>query len=436
MRAFFALIISIAVTSSALGMGTTAQAEKETGECERDYKKAIEKCNEAAEAADQALQESQGRELEEAGINGTQLELAARYRAAAKKLAEIKKQCKKNADAATKICGQAQRTVDAAKGELAEISMNLGRDAVNPEESRRVTVAGERVHTTWWKNDSVHAKEVPKIQTQIDRLNSQAAELEAQARTTAGSTPSNGSNPATATAADQGSRAAANGLNAGANAGQPANGGAAAAPSGLGATPAPGYTLGSATLPPGASAGLLPTDPGGFAEPGGGTGSIEDIVTSPVSEERRLVDDETGIPLPPLPGPENASASAAVAPSGGGMDPPKAGGASSAEPAGDSAAAKAAAAKILAGSSGFGGGGGSSSWWRSATGALGFGSDARVAGARGPAGAGGVDLSRFLPGQGPLSAREMRRLGIHGPHVNMFDKLSERYHSLKGSLEP
>lgn len=49
----------------------------------------------------------------------------------------------------------------------------------------------------------------------------------------------------------------------------------------------------------------------------------------------------------------------------------------------------------------------------------------------------GVDLRQFLPGaggrRGPAS---LSGLGIHGPHVNMFNKINERYHSLENSLDP
>lgn len=50
----------------------------------------------------------------------------------------------------------------------------------------------------------------------------------------------------------------------------------------------------------------------------------------------------------------------------------------------------------------------------------------------------GVDLSQFLPGGARRvgGSSSLRSLGIHGPHVNFFSKINERYHYLEDSLDP
>lgn len=50
-----------------------------------------------------------------------------------------------------------------------------------------------------------------------------------------------------------------------------------------------------------------------------------------------------------------------------------------------------------------------------------------------------VDLRQFLPGERMAGGRgpaSQAQLGIHGAHVNFFNKVNERYHALQDSLDP
>lgn len=112
--------------------------------------------------------------------------------------------------------------------------------------------------------------------------------------------------------------------------------------------------------------------------------------------------------------------------------------------------AEASAAMSASGSSmgsagvgGMGGGGGPLRLVRIQRGPSAIGEEGAESGAEGvvKAGQAGPDLREFLPGQrlAPVGMNQpsgRRQPDVHGPHVDMFKKISERFHVLKDTFEP
>lgn len=292
--------------------------------------------------------------------------------------------------------------------------------------------ANNSIHDSWHKADALESGPAQEMKQHAQQLRAEAASLRQQAAndTGAASAPPAAKAGTPAPAANQNPQAAnPQQSQQQAPPAAPVNN-PAAAPQAAANVPSSAFDQGLST--PVNNADLVPSS---VLLPGEGVSSAVQSDSSAMSSSGSVSTFDPGLQMPALDSAKGTAVAASASSSGnssaqGGFSASAGGG----DPKG---VAPFVAGRAPASSGGAGGGGG---------GRYSFGGSSGDKPLRGIAGASvgdaakgaatsQVDLNQFLP-SGVARSAAMAAMGIHGAHVNFFNKVNERYHSLEGSLEP
>lgn len=430
--ALIAVVVFFSPFARGEGADCRQDADSQAQKCERRFQAASEFCNKFLQDGVSAERTCKNGE----GFTQSKLEVAACLRRQAAEYEKAYTDCLEDAQQAKGVCAETQETVkdidgcktnenatskdpsiSTAKHVPIKETVETGRQSL-PE----LVAPNNTIHDSWHGADGLQSKTAQDLKQHAQALRDRAAVLEVEARKQTGVT----SVPPAETAKTADAPTAAP---------TPQQAGASAAPKAAEATEKPKAVPDQDLVAAQAAGEIQSTvDPSASTGTAAGTLYGGQQAAMPASTSASDSDFVFGS-MAKAASSESAGASSAAASSASGMSSSG----DSVSPSGSSSAAASARApaSVAAGSSGSGGSrGGRAMSLIGENDSKNPASSAPSAIAAAEAKAANVDLSQFLPGARRASGLDKGALGIHGPHVNFFNKVNERYHYLEDSLDP